>query len=220
MNNVKIHNIGKLKAITIATNVSCATFVLDFGGILQSFKIRKSLKSNKWIETIDAPNNGTTIVANKWYPSAKLVPFPNRINDGKYSLGSRVQQLSKNFPSQKHAIHGFAYNKKWQMRKLKIDGDVLTLNIGVVLKAQKGYSHTLDVNCEYVLKSRQLTCTTTITNIATSKKSKAPIGDGWHPYFVAKGNNVRISFSPKKALQVDTRMIPTGKLLPVSERNI
>ena len=41
-----------------------------------------------------------------WSRGIKMIPFPNRILDGRYEFGGRQYELPINFPSQHHAIHG------------------------------------------------------------------------------------------------------------------
>ncbi len=207
----KLHYIGQLRAVTLCTSVAHATFALDFGGILSSLRIKKK-KNGRWVEIIDAPKSSSAIVANKWFSSAKLIPFPNRVKDGMYTVGKSRFFLKQNFPSQQHAIHGLVYNKKWNVRKIIAEKEHITLIIGLILEPEQSYPHKLDVSCKYILSGRKLTCTTTIVNIG-KRKQKAPIGDGWHPYFAAKGSFAKVSFDPRAIIDVDERMIPTRKAL-------
>lgn len=43
--------------------------------------------------------------------SAKLFPFPNRLNLGRYSFDNQNHQLPANFPWSDHAVHGLLYNQ-------------------------------------------------------------------------------------------------------------
>ncbi len=43
--------------------------------------------------------------------SAKLFPFPNRLDKGRYSYRSHSFQLPANFPWSDNAVHGLLYNQ-------------------------------------------------------------------------------------------------------------
>jgi aldose 1-epimerase len=78
-----------------------------------------------------------------------------------------------------------------------------------------GYPFELKVQITCSLHSKNgFTCTTEIENIG---KNPAPVGDGWHPYFSLGGkvDDMLLKIPAEHQTEVDSRMIPTGKKLPV-----
>src|SRR4051794_26684883 len=68
-----------------------------------------------------------------------LVPWPNRIEDGRYSFEGRDLQLPLTEPSRGHASHGLVRWASWSVRERDEDAVSLTYR----LMAQTGYPWTL-----------------------------------------------------------------------------
>ena len=49
--------------------------------------------------------------------SFPLVPFSNRIADGRFAFGGAVHQLDRNSPPEPHAIHGHGWQHAWTVRE-------------------------------------------------------------------------------------------------------
>jgi aldose 1-epimerase len=64
-----------------------------------------------------------------------LVPWPNRIRDGRYAWEGEEQRLALTEPAASHAIHGLARWTEWNVEPLGESGAWLTLS----LPPQPGY---------------------------------------------------------------------------------
>lgn len=108
----------------------------------------------------------------------QLVPWPNRIRDGRYEVDGRAQQLPLTEPGRQNASHGLV---RWAaFSPLAHTGDAVEL--GYRLVAQTGYPWTLDVRVRYAVGPDGLTVTQTATNRAGPP---APFAAGAHPYLTA-----------------------------------
>src|SRR5690606_13284798 len=44
-----------------------------------------------------------------------LVPYANRIRDGRFAFAGREVRLPANFPPERHSIHGLGWQRPWQV---------------------------------------------------------------------------------------------------------
>jgi aldose 1-epimerase len=160
-----------------------------------------------YISPEDAKKNMMTT-----FKGIKLFPFPNRIKDATFKLNDETYELPMNFPHEHNAIHGLVYDKEFEVLSME-EGDescVLVLKYSPEKKVP-GYpfDYSLEVKYKWI-KDTKFECT---TKIANHSKNSIPVGDGWHPYFVAgqvSVNDLFIRFPSEKILEVDKRQIPTG----------
>jgi aldose 1-epimerase len=136
-----------------------------------------------------------------------LMPWPNRIADGRYEwLGTRYQ-LPLDEPELGHAIHGLVRWAEWGVEHRS--PDCVRLRHG--LAARPGYPFPLDVVVEYRLSSSGLAVTLGATNIG---EASCPFGAGVHPYFAFAGASVdavELCVPAGEWIEVDARSIPRGR---------
>jgi aldose 1-epimerase len=135
-----------------------------------------------------------------------LLPWPNRVRDGRYAFGGSERQLALTEPSAHNAIHGLVRWASWTIRE-RTD-DRVTMAYG--LHPQPGYPHALDLTAAYRLDGRSLTVTTTATNVGAGP---CPFGAGAHPYLAVPGQVVDTAVlrAPGRTRLVsDERGIPVG----------
>lgn len=106
---------------------------------------------------------------------APLIPWPNRLADGKYTFDGTDYQVALTEPEKHNAIHGFLQWWSWEARERTTERIVM----GTRLHPLQGYPFALDVSIEYALSARGLTARTTATNIGDTA---CPYGCGQHPY--------------------------------------
>lgn len=114
---------------------------------------------------------------------APLVPWPNRIGDGRYRFGGEDYQLALSDPATRTAIHGLLRWSSWQAQVVDPDRVVMS----VTLHPQPGYPFMLEVSVDYRLGVPGLTVTTTATNRGART---CPYGTGQHPYLSTRGHGV------------------------------
>ncbi len=104
-----------------------------------------------------------------------LMPWPNRLEDGKYSFDGNQYQVDITEPAKNNAIHGFL---RWQAWNL-IEQTDSQLTMGIRIHPRSGYPFTLDISVTYFLGDEGLTVTTKAENLG---EMACPFGAGQHPY--------------------------------------
>ncbi len=135
-----------------------------------------------------------------------LVPWPNRVRDGKYSFGGRDLQLPLTEPKRHHASHGLARWVAWTPEEHS-PGSV---SLQYRLMAQTGYPWLLDLHVLYDLSADGLTVTQTATNLSPEP---APYASGAHPYLTVGPGPVdtwELTLPAAKRSIVDDALIPVG----------
>lgn len=163
---------------------------------------------------LDGAKNYSELIKNKWYKGAKLIPFPNRILDGRYTFNRKSFRLPINFRSQKHAIHGLLYNQKFTVKDRTVSKKSSSILLEhLYLGRTDGYPFKFRVHIKYTLSGGGFECNTVIKN---EHSAKIPIGDGWHPYFRLKGSlaDTLLRIPSTRQIEVDSRNIPTGEIRP------
>lgn len=112
------------------------------------------------------------------YAGALLVPWPNRIVDGRYRFAGRPHQLELTEPERHHALHGLATDARFDVAHC--DGSEIRLVAD--LPAAPGYPWPLRVEAAFALGSVGFTQSVRTTNAGDGV---APYGCGFHPYLVA-----------------------------------
>jgi aldose 1-epimerase len=135
-----------------------------------------------------------------------LIPWPNRLRDGRYEFAGKWHQLALTEPEQQNAIHGLVRQAAWVAREHELDRVVMEH----LLRSQPGYPFTLALNIEYVLSEGGLRVRTTATNVGADA---CPFGAGAHPYVTvgtAIVDDAILCVPGSTVLQTDTRGIPVG----------
>ena len=137
-----------------------------------------------------------------------LMPWPNRIRDGKYSVGGQERQLGLTEAVLRNANHGLVRWATWQLHWH--DDDWSALTVRTRLHPQPGWDGILDLSVNYVLDEGGLTVSVHATNVGPTP---APFGFGAHPY-IALGETplaqVELAIPAAREVLVDDRLIPTG----------
>ena len=136
-----------------------------------------------------------------------LVPWPNRLADGRYSWDGVDHQVPLTEPEKQNAIHGFGRWRSWFARDQAAD----RVTMGLVIHPLGGYPFALDVQVEYRVDDAGLVVTTTATNVGDAA---LPYAYGQHPYLSA-GDGVldACTLEFTAATRVDTdaeRQLPVG----------
>ena len=139
-----------------------------------------------------------------------LVPWPNRIRDGRYTFDGTAQQLPINEPDRHSALHGLAYALEWRLVE-RTDEQV---NIAAVIYPQLGWGGTLEVRSKFELVDDGLTCSWQATNVGNTP---VPFGYGAHAFFIFDDlAQVQLTSPFAQELRVDECLLPTD-LGPVSK---
>jgi aldose 1-epimerase len=136
-----------------------------------------------------------------------LIPWPNRLEDGRYEFEGETHQLPLDEPEHGNAIHGLVRWAAWTGTTRSPDCVVLEH----VLHPQPGYPFSLELRVEYTLSDGGLRVETTAGNVGTMA---CPYGAGAHPYLTLGTPTVdelMLLAPAATVLHSDDRGLPTGE---------
>lgn len=213
MDLFRIHSddFGSLRRVTLlSTKTKERVSILPgYGATVHELSLQKDGKVYEFLEAVQSEKEIRKV---RWFRSAKLIPFPNRVNDGVYTFEGEIYRLPINFPLQHHANHGFIYDKPFSVVEQKTGKTFASLALEYKSQGElQGYPFSFHVLIRYTLRQgKGFECFTSITN---SDKRNIPVGDGWHPYFMLGGkvDDFSLAIPPARKIEVNERLIPTGK---------
>jgi aldose 1-epimerase len=170
--------------------------VTEVGATLRSW----SVDDIEQLDTVAAGEAGTA------FRGKVLVPWPNRVRDGRFRFAGEEHQLAVTEPGRATALHGLALWSNWRLLRRGPGWVVL----GHVLRPQPGYPFMLGLEVEYWLVDGGVTVALRATNLGAEA---APFGAGFHPY-VTVGTRVdeaRLEVPAGLRLPVDGRLLPAGR---------
>ncbi len=134
-----------------------------------------------------------------------LVPFSNRIRDGKFRFGDKSVRLPLNVPGQPHAEHGHGWQAKWRI--VERESSALTIE----------YRHAADAwpfpyaaRQTFMLETRCLTVALALENTGSEPM---PAGLGLHPYF-PRTKQATLTASVKQMWETDSEVMPRRLIDP------
>ncbi len=134
-----------------------------------------------------------------------LMPWPNRIRDGRYTFAGTEHQLALTEPKRANASHGLARWAAWTLEEHTSNSVSLQYRV----MAQSGYPWLVDLHVIYDLSADGLTVTQTATNLSPAP---APYASGAHPYLTVGDGPVD---TWELCLPAATRSVTDERLIPV-----
>ena len=136
-----------------------------------------------------------------------LVPWPNRIDGGRYTMAGTEYQLDLSEPKAGNAIHGLGRWATWHA----VGHDQHAVALALTLLGRTGYPYCLEIVVEYQLSdSTGLQVSVTARNAGARP---APYGTGSHPYLTTGAPAVdecELTLPVTRWLPADERGIPSG----------
>jgi aldose 1-epimerase len=172
--------------------------VVEVGGGLRSYTIGEQAVLDGY--ALDALCSGV-----RGHP---LIPWPNRVRDGRYEWDGEELQLDISEPLLDNAIHGLVRWRNWRVRERERSRVVLE----EILYPTPGYPFTLDVELTYELLDDGLAVTARATNVGSRA---CPYGVGFHPYLrlagAARIDDGLLTLPAAVRLLSDERLIPHSR---------
>jgi aldose 1-epimerase len=141
-----------------------------------------------------------------------LVPWPNRVRDGRYALDGAEHRLELSEPERGNALHGLVLQSRW--RGVRTSARRVALSYALAPAA--GYPFELALAVSYELASGGVVMTVQATNVGARR---APFGAGFHPYLTPGATDVDdlvLEVPARTRVPVDEqRLLPTGPATPV-----
>ncbi|MGG7464045.1 aldose 1-epimerase family protein [Plantibacter sp. YIM 135347] len=136
-----------------------------------------------------------------------LVPWPNRVRDGKWELDGVTQQLDVTEASTGNASHGLLRNTGYTAAD-RADGSVL---LTAEVFPQHGYPFHLETSVSYVLTDDGLDVTHRIINRSAAA---APVAVGTHPYLAFGGvptEDLVLTVDAGSWFETDRQLVPVAE---------
>lgn len=178
-----------------------AAIITEVGATLRSYRVNGH-------EVLDGFAEDEICTVARGQP---LLPWPNRLRDGRYEFHGVTYQTALTEPTKMNAIHGLARWMNWTGEQREESSVVMRL----LLHPQDGYPFSLSLSIEYRLDQRGLAVTTTGTNAGAAP---LPYAAGQHPYLTVGTELIdaaSLRLPVLLEMEVDQRQIPTGRLMQV-----
>jgi aldose 1-epimerase len=166
----------------------------------------RNLDVGDWA-VLDGYRAGTVVGG---WPGAVLLPWPNRLRDGRWTWRGQELQLQVSSPEAPNAIHGLVGWQPWTVLAAAPD----SATVGTVIEPHPGYPFRLSAAVDYALTADRLTVTLRVRNAGTDA---APFGAGFHPYFAVGATEDGGIGDAEVELPGRTEMLIDGGL-PTGER--
>jgi aldose 1-epimerase len=138
---------------------------------------------------------------------APLIPWPNRLADGRYTFDGQEHQVALSEPERHNAIHGFLRWRSWSV----FTHEGASVTVGCRLLPLAGYPFALDIRITYALGAGGLSVQTTARNIGARR---CPFAAGQHPYLSGGGGKIddcELELGASTRILVDDeRKLPCG----------
>jgi aldose 1-epimerase len=139
---------------------------------------------------------------------APLVPWPNRLADGRYSFDGVEHQVALTEPDKHNAIHGFLRWRNWTV----VTHEPSRVVMATRLHPLQGWPHALDIALEYELDDDGLTTEIRARNVG---QAACPFAAGQHPYLSPGSGLVddcSLQLEAETRIVTDSqRQLPTGR---------
>ncbi len=140
-----------------------------------------------------------------------LVPWPNRVRDGRYGIDGVEHRLEISEPERGNALHGLVLQSRWR----GVRTSPRRVSLSYALAPRPGYPFELALAVSYELASGGIVMTLHATNVGAER---APFGAGLHPYLTPGATDVDdmvLEIPARTRVPVDERLLPCGPAEPV-----
>lgn len=134
----------------------------------------------------------------------QLLPWPNRIRDGRYTFDGESYQLPITEVQRTTALHGLNDGVAWQLTSHTADEVILTSRY----YPQRGWNAVLEATIGHRVDDDGLRVSVEVTNVGATR---APYGYGAHPYLAADLATAELTLPFSRELLVDPE-----RLLPIA----
>ena len=141
--------------------------------------------------------------------SFPLVPYSNRIAQGRFNWQGKPYQLALNFDDSPHPLHGVGYLSRWQVERPSGPSGPAEVALTLQHRADEGWPFDFHARQLFQLSPTSLRVELSITNTAAQA---APVGLGWHPYFPRRARS-RLHVECSGRWELDALKLPT-QLVP------
>ena len=189
--------------ITLRADGAGLTVAPAVGGAVTRYWLERDGTTWEWLR----PTPPETLRDGVPYQTAAfpLVPYSNRIRDGRFAFRGRAVRLPLNRPPERHAIHGHGWQSAW--RPIAVGAADARLEYR---HAASAWPWPYRATQRFTLTASSLTVALTLTN---EGDTPMPAGLGWHPYFT-RTPRVTITADVRAMWLTDEEKMPTERVAP------
>jgi aldose 1-epimerase len=143
------------------------------------------------------PDDAADVLQTACFP---LVPYANRIRDGRFTAGGRAARLAPNLPGQRHPLHGDGWRGAWTVEAAGPASAALGFTPGA-----SAWPWAYRARQDFRLGPDGLTLALSVTNLSDAA---GPFGLGFHPYFPHAGD-ARLTARTEGVWLADAEVLPT-----------
>jgi len=189
--------------LTLRAGDAAVELAPDAGGAVTRYWLARGRVTLEWLR----PTPDGALRAGHPYRAAAfpLVPYSNRIREGRFSFRGRPVVEPLNRPPERHAIHGHGWQARWQPTHVR------------PASARLEYRHpagawpwAYHATQQLTLAPSRLTIELSLTNESTTAM---PAGLGWHPYF-PRTRSSTIAADVRAMWRTDAEKLPTELVPP------
>ena len=137
-----------------------------------------------------------------------LVPFSNRIANGRLVFEGEAYQLRRNWPGVNHPMHGDGWAHAWQV----VRSDAQSAEIAYVHERageDDGWPFRYRARQAYRLAADRLTVTIALDNL---EERAVPAGVGLHPFFVREADS-ELQCKCEAVWRTDAEVLPIARIV-------
>jgi aldose 1-epimerase len=132
-----------------------------------------------------------------------LVPYSNRISDGRLIVEGRDIYMRPNWPGQRHPMHGDGWRRAWLVERFS-DTDAEFLYV----HDRQGWPFPFRARQSFRLSEDALSISISLTS---TDPSPIPAGIGLHPFFV-RDEDTALECRLKRVWLADAEVLPTTRV--------
>jgi len=134
-----------------------------------------------------------------------LVPYCNRIRDGRFRFAGREVRVAPNLADQPHPLHGTGWLRPWRV----VRHDATSALLEDDYRGEGDWPWPYRAHQHVALDEMGVTIRLMVENRSTEP---APLGLGLHPYFRRASDSV-VTFVAREMLAIDPEVLPDGTRL-------
>lgn len=171
------------------------------------------------LSVLDGYATPSELIENKWSKNIILLPYPNRLRDGRYTHEGKTYQFELTAAATHNSIHGIGKEAPMHVDSVWTKPNEAGLTCSWQYKgAHAAYPFPFTAKITIILRDcpdsssggANFEMTMAFQNDSTSE---IPVGLGWHPYFKMseKSNDSSLQMPDCQLISIDERMLPTGE---------
>lgn len=206
----KTENFGGFEKITLYNDNGISFSVIPgYGANVNEIKLPFNGRS---FSVIDGVASAEELLSDKAFKSCVLLPWPNRMEDGRYEFEGKSYQVEINETDRNTALHGFIYRKEFDVEDIVLHESGAEIKLTCIYNGEEsGYPFHFQVNLTYSISTENGFAVK--VEIVNTDSCSIPMGFGWHPYIKLPSmiDELRLQMPRRHVYDVNSRLLPTGK---------